>query len=102
MWDDYESEWVDEGKLRARVEAMEARLRARLVELNYLRQCGFCGFEILSYLFYSSSSTIYFYKKRANSFWSQEDAVRCVEAGRGHQCVATTWRKTATISPRFK
>ena len=58
MWDDYESEWIDEGKLRARVEAMEARLRARLVELNYLRLCGFCGFEILSYLFYSSSSTI--------------------------------------------
>ena len=58
MWDDYESEWVDEGKLRARVEAMEARVRARLVELNYLWQCGFCGFEILSYLFYSSSSTI--------------------------------------------
>ena len=50
-------------KLRARVEAMESRLRARLVELNYLRQCGFCGFEILSYLFYSSSSTIYFYQK---------------------------------------
>ena len=63
MWDDYESEWIDEGKLRARVEAMEARLRARLVELNYLRLCGFCGFEILSYLFYSSSSTIYFYQK---------------------------------------
>ena len=63
MWDDYESEWIDEGKLRARGEAMEARLRARLVELNYLRLCGFCGFEILSYLFYSSSSTIYFYQK---------------------------------------
>ena len=63
MWDDYESEWIDEGKLRARVEAMEARLRARLVELNYLRLCGFCGFELLSYSFYSSSSTIFFYQK---------------------------------------
>ena len=63
MWDDYESEWVDEGKLRARVEAMEARVRARLVELNYLRMCEFCGFELLSYYYYSSSSTIYFYQK---------------------------------------
>ena len=63
MWDDYESEWVDEGKLRARLEAMESRLRARLVELNYLRMCEFCGFELLSYYYYSSSSTIYFYQK---------------------------------------
>ena len=63
MWDDYESEWIDEGKLRARVEAMEARVRARLVELNYLRMCCFCGFELLSYYYYSSSSTIYFYQK---------------------------------------
>ena len=63
MWDDYESEWVDEGKLRARVEAMEARVRARLVQLNYLRCCEFCGFELVSYLYYRSSTTIIFYHK---------------------------------------
>ena len=63
MWDDYESEWVDEGKLRARVEAMEARVRARLVQLNYLRCCEFCGFELLSYYYYRSSTTIIFYQK---------------------------------------
>ena len=50
-------------KLRARVEAMESRLRARLVELNYLRMCEFCGFELLSYYYYRSSSTIIFYQK---------------------------------------
>ena len=63
MWDDYESEWVDEGKLRARVEAMESRVRARLVQLNYLRCCEFCGFELLSYYYYRSSTTIIFYHK---------------------------------------
>ena len=63
MWDDYESEWVDEWKLRARLEAMESRVRARLVELNYLRCCEFCGFELLSYRYYRSSTTIIFYQK---------------------------------------